>query len=105
MSAAAVVNYRIRHKPYDPNRPEYLTRRETQIARLLTIGNGNKEIAAMLNLSQKTVETHRANLMRKLKAHNLIQLVCWSLRTNLVQVQDLPLPQDFSPVFPPAPNQ
>lgn len=52
-----------------------LSPREREVAQLLIEGQSNKEIAASLNRSIKTVEIHRANLMRKMQADSLAELV------------------------------
>jgi DNA-binding NarL/FixJ family response regulator len=62
-----------------------LTARERQIVQLLAEGLSNKEIASKLSISTKTVETHRANLMRKLKLHGLGDLVRYAIRNHLVE--------------------
>src|SRR6266478_7749221 len=51
-----------------------LTPREREIVQLLAEGNSSKEIASQLNLSVKTAETHRSNLMRKLNLHSISEL-------------------------------
>jgi two-component system uhpT operon response regulator UhpA len=53
------------------------TKREHEIAFLLSKGLSVKQIAKQLRLSEKTVETHKYNLMRKLRVHNRVQLVRW----------------------------
>ncbi|MGQ9857429.1 MAG: LuxR C-terminal-related transcriptional regulator [Thermodesulfobacteriota bacterium] len=53
---------------------ETLTDRERQVLKLIAEGRTNKEIADYLYISPKTVEKHRANLMRKLDLHNTLQL-------------------------------
>jgi len=53
------------------HRLDLLTRRETQILHLVVTGMTNKAIAGELGLSRRTVETHRANIMRKTGAHSL----------------------------------
>ncbi|MUU79150.1 response regulator [Winogradskyella endarachnes] len=60
-------------KPIDDN-PFQLTKREKQILRLILKGNSNKDIAAELEVSKRTAEVHRFNLMKKLKVKNLIEL-------------------------------
>ncbi|MDA6069905.1 response regulator transcription factor [Flavobacterium sp. AC] len=51
-----------------------ITRREKEILTLLLSGKGNKEIAEALNISKRTAEVHRFNLMKKLKVKNLMEL-------------------------------
>jgi len=54
---------------------EPLTRREVQILRSILAGKTNKQIALMLSRSRRTIEYHRNRLMRKLNAHNTVELV------------------------------
>ena len=61
-----------------------LTQREREIVQLLAEAKANKEIAARLNISVKTVETHRAAIMRKLGVNSIVELVHYALRNNLV---------------------
>jgi len=63
---------------------ETLTRREREILKLIAEGYKNKEIADYLCISAKTVETHRANLMRKLDLHNTAALVALATEKGLV---------------------
>ena len=63
-----------------------LTAREREITQLLAEGKTSKEVAALLNLSTKTVETHRVNLMRKLNFHSIRDLVVYAIRNNLIQI-------------------
>lgn len=51
-----------------------ITKRENEILKLLLSGKGNKEIAEALDISKRTAEVHRFNLMKKLKVKNLIEL-------------------------------
>jgi two-component system nitrate/nitrite response regulator NarL len=51
-----------------------ITKREKEILKLLLSGKGNKEIAEALEISKRTAEVHRFNLMKKLKVKNLIEL-------------------------------
>jgi FixJ family two-component response regulator len=61
-------------------RLDLLTRREREVLRGVVIGKGNKQIAALIRLSTKTVEVHRANVMKKLKADSLADLIrLWML--------------------------
>lgn len=61
-----------------------LTARERQVLRLVAEGLTNKEVAATLGVAVKTVEAHRANLMRKLDLHDLSALIRFALRVGLL---------------------
>jgi DNA-binding NarL/FixJ family response regulator len=67
-----------------PERPT-LTSRERQVLQLLAEGKGNKEIATVLEISVRTVETHRGNLMGKLNAHSLSDLVRYAVQNEIVR--------------------
>ena len=62
-----------------------LTPREREIIQLIAEGHSNKQIANILNLSQKTVETHRAAVMRKLNLHSAAELVRYAVRNQFVE--------------------
>jgi len=62
-----------------------LTVRERQVIKLIAEGARNKDIAAYLCISVKTVEKHRANLMRKLKLHSASALTAFAIENGLVQ--------------------
>jgi DNA-binding NarL/FixJ family response regulator len=59
-----------------------LTDREREIVQLLAEGKANKEIAATLCISIKTVESHRSAIMRKLKINSIVDLVRYAIRNN-----------------------
>ena len=61
-----------------------LTRRELDVLRLLAKGNTNRQIAGLLNLSMRTVENHRANLMGKLGLDSRVELVNYAEEHNLL---------------------
>ena len=63
---------------------EALTRRELEVLRLLAKGNTNRQIAGLLNLSMRTVENHRANLMGKLGLASRVELVEYAEEHNLL---------------------
>ena len=63
-----------------------LTPREREVTQLLAEGKSSKEIASHLELSVKTVETHRTNIQRKLNLHSISELVLYAVRNNIVQV-------------------
>lgn len=54
---------------------EQLTPRELQTVQMIYQGYANADVAAQLNLSAKTVDKHRENIMRKLQVHNVVQLI------------------------------
>ena len=61
-----------------------LTPREREIVQLLAEARSNKEISTILAISVKTVETHRASIMRKLGISSIVDLVHYAIRNNLV---------------------
>ncbi|MGA8149630.1 MAG: response regulator transcription factor [Terriglobales bacterium] len=63
-----------------------LTPRERQVVRLLAEGKRTREAAAALNVSIKTVETHRTNIMRKLELHSIAGLTLYAARNGIVRV-------------------
>ena len=67
-----------------------LTPREREIVQLLAEGKSTKEVACHLDLSVKTAETHRSNIMRKLDLHSVSGLVLYAVRNNMVQVPAAP---------------
>src|SRR5271167_1684653 len=64
-----------------------LTSREREVIQLLAEGKSSKEVACVLNLSTKTAETHRSNIMRKLGFHSIRDLVVYAIQNNIIQVQ------------------
>jgi DNA-binding NarL/FixJ family response regulator len=62
-----------------------VTTREREIIQSLAEGKSNKETAAMLGVSVKTIEAHRANIMRKLRLRSVSDLVRYAIRNKIVQ--------------------
>ena len=62
-----------------------LTEREQEVLTQLAAGASNDEIAAALNISSKTVNRHRENIMRKLNLHSLADLVKYAIRKGIIQ--------------------
>jgi DNA-binding NarL/FixJ family response regulator len=62
-----------------------LTDREREIVRLLADGKTNKEVASLLRISVKTVETHRSALMHKLELTSITDLVRYAIRQKLIE--------------------
>ena len=64
---------------------EKLTPREREVVKLIAEAYTNKEIAAILNLAEKTVESHRANVLAKLGMRDRVELVRYAIRRGLVE--------------------
>ncbi len=64
-----------------------LTAREREIVRLVAEGKSTREISAMLGVSAKTAETHRSNIMRKLKLHSVSELILYAIRNGILPVE------------------
>ena len=64
--------------------PMILTEREVQVLRLVAEGLSSREIAERLSISAKTVDTHRANIMEKVGAHNVAELIKYAIRKGVV---------------------
>jgi DNA-binding NarL/FixJ family response regulator len=81
VSGAVVQAYLARTElPYEP-----LTPRERQVLQLIAEGKTTKETAAVLDVSVKTAETHRTNLMEKLDIHSTAGLVRYAIRRGMLQ--------------------
>lgn len=61
-----------------------LTTRELELVKLICNGMTNKEIGEELNISPRTVESHRSNLMRKLNVNNVSGIIQYSIQNNLL---------------------
>lgn len=66
-----------------------LTSREREVVQLLAEGKTTKEVAVALDLSVKTAETHRSNLMRKLGLHSVSELVLYAVRNDIIHIPTL----------------
>jgi DNA-binding NarL/FixJ family response regulator len=62
-----------------------LSSREREIVQLLAEGKNSREVSLSLGISVKTVETHRANIMRKLEIHNVSELVRYAVRNKITE--------------------
>ena len=62
-----------------------LTPREQEVVKLVAEAHTNKEIAEILHLSEKTVENHRSNAMRKLGMRDRVELVRYAIRRGLIE--------------------
>jgi DNA-binding NarL/FixJ family response regulator len=76
--------------------PDNLTRlspREREVVQLVAEGKASKEIAAILDVSLSTAETHRSNILRKLQLHSIAELVLYAVRNGIIHVQLPPVLQ------------
>ena len=65
--------------------PADLTPRELESLKLLAAGRSNKEVAAALNISVKTVDAYRTQIMRKLELHSVSELVRYAVRNQIIE--------------------
>ena len=65
---------------------EPLSPRERQVLQLLAEGKSTKEIATALEITVKTAETHRSNIMRKLDLHHITELIRYAIRNQVIQI-------------------
>jgi DNA-binding NarL/FixJ family response regulator len=63
-----------------------LTKRENEVLKLITSGKNNQEVADLLFISTKTVETHKANILEKLGLRNTAELVKYAIKNNLISL-------------------
>ena len=68
-----------------PEDASYLTKRELEVVQLVAEGHTNRQMAHLLNISPKTVETHRASINRKLNLSAPADLVRYAIRNKLVE--------------------
>ncbi len=93
MAGVKSVAYRAAKKrrevelPPRRKRPEALTSREQEILQLIWSGLKNKEIAQRLKISVKTVEAHRANMMKKVRVSNTAQLLKAAIQGGILDVR------------------
>jgi len=73
--------------PPRKKRPESLTSREQEILELIWAGFKNKEIGQRLKISVKTVEAHRANMMKKMRVSNTAQLLKTAIQDGTIKIR------------------
>ncbi|MGA2901416.1 MAG: response regulator transcription factor [Candidatus Acidiferrales bacterium] len=67
------------------NEESPLSAREMEVVYLLASGKSNKEVAALINVSTRTVESHRNHIMRKMDFHSFSDLIRFAIRNDLIQ--------------------
>ena len=88
LSECALETYVQRTQATTLDRYEMLTAREREVLQLAAEGYSNPDIAARLGVSSRTVETHRANLLRKLALHTQTDLIRYALQRGLIPAGD-----------------
>ena len=84
ISQAVVQGFLGQDEGHEPAAQEGLTRRQREILQLIAEGNSTKDIAQRLDLSVKTVETHRQRLMDRLGIHDVPGLVRFAIRAGII---------------------
>ncbi|MEE9217095.1 MAG: response regulator transcription factor [Anaerolineales bacterium] len=87
LSERAIDAYMHKVEPGVHDVYETLTAREREVFQLTAEGHSNKEIGALLSISPRTAETHRANLMRKLDLHTQTDLIRYALRRGILPME------------------
>jgi RNA polymerase sigma factor (sigma-70 family) len=64
-----------------------LTTREREVLQLIAEGKSTKQIAAILNVSVKTIETHRQQIMEKLNIHSVAELTKYAIREGITSLE------------------
>jgi two-component system response regulator NreC len=88
VTKAVLEDYLAQRTDQAQSRYDRLTLREKEVLRLTAEGKTAREMAEMLHLSMKTIEKHRASVMRKLKLHNLSELIKYAIRKGLIDVDE-----------------
>jgi DNA-binding NarL/FixJ family response regulator len=81
-----MVGFKRHHVDPDAARLPKLSPREREVVQLVSEGKASKEVAAILNVTLATAETHRSNIMRKLELHSIAELVLYAVRNEIVHV-------------------
>lgn len=87
ITRAVVDSYVGRHFPTEASAHSLLTAREREVLQLIAEGKTSKQIASLLYLSVKTVETHRHQMMQKLDLHNVAGLTKYAVREGLTSLE------------------
>ena len=77
--------------------PPRLSLREREVVQLVSEGKTSKDVAVLLGVSVKAAETHRRNIMIKLKLHSTVELIMYAIRNEIIHVQ---LPNVAPPILP-----
>ena len=81
-----IEGYR-RHQVSPVDKVTRLSPREREVVQLVAEGRSSKEVAAILHMALATAETHRSNILRKLRLHSIAEVVLYAVRNGIVHVQ------------------
>jgi DNA-binding NarL/FixJ family response regulator len=87
-SGRELMRHYLTRRSLGPRRGRPLTAREREVLKLVADGLSNKEIAARLRISVRTVENHRASIMRKLDLKSVVDLVKYAIACGLTQIEE-----------------
>jgi DNA-binding CsgD family transcriptional regulator len=88
VTKAVLEDYLTQPPNQTQSRYDSLTLREKQVLRLAAEGKTTREMAELLHLSVKTIEKHRASMMRKLELQSLPELIKYAIRNGLIEVDE-----------------
>lgn len=86
IAKAIVANWLTEPETNGSKKDGILSTREIQVLKLLAEGYSNKEIANLLHISAKTIETHRYRIMDKLELNNFADLVKYAIKEQLIEL-------------------
>lgn len=80
------LNYRLANRDLDKEKIDSLTKRELEV--LIQVANGmfNKEIAIILNISERTVKNHISNIFKKIEVNDRTQAAVFAIKNNLIKL-------------------
>ena len=80
------LNSKMIEKNRDEGKIESLTKRESEVLKLLAVGMYNKEVAEKLNISERTVKNHVSNIFKKIEVTDRTQAAVFAIRNNLIEL-------------------
>ncbi len=87
-SLIPMLNSRLIAKDLDQEKMESLSKRELDVLKLVAAGHFNKDIAQLLNISERTVKNHLCNIFRKIDCEDRTQAAVFCIRNGIVSVHD-----------------
>lgn len=85
-SLIPMLNSKILERDTDQEKLSSLTKREYEVLKLLAVGMFNKEVAAKLNISERTVKNHVSNIFKKIGVTDRTQAAVFAIRCNIVDI-------------------